>query len=494
MATIPGIGVVGFGFNIFKNYDQSSTTSQLFNLGALDSDTFALGSTIYTVPANVAVTPLKSREGESQVYSSREKVQDHFSLKAGITGTGFGFTGHIDSSYSKIRNSSKDYFYALVEESDEAFALKLKDSGKGMLNGDFKDEMALVPERYTLETQNAFFSFFRKFGTHYVDQVKMGGRLQYSVAIEKSFTSDETQLNINLDAEYKGAFASVKATSESEWKKVDKNWSQSRIVKVKAIGGNHAIMDALVPTVGEWKGNFFAEWHASLEANPGAVGFNLRPISNVFQGAKSDEVGKALLAYINGGILVRAEIATSRGQHGVSGHPTIICAGSVIAAPEPMPAPPKPDDRMCGIQLALFESETHKPIFNRAYYAVAGTAQVMELYRRMHNDVKMFNDKPYFCALSAFGMFSLLFPSPEVTAWLTSCGASLAQWKDLMGKTAAGSGFVCYSFVGRNGSSVGAAEDFKIIPFDTTKVINTASTARYFLYSGGLSAKQGAAE
>src|SRR5258708_13475465 len=113
MGQVPGAGTLGFGFDITKRYDGESTTRRIFKEGA-NTGQVTIGTTVYGVPANVAVEIKPDTDGITSVFSDRQLVQDYFSAKAGITPSGFGFTAHFDAPYSHISPSHHSSHYSPV--------------------------------------------------------------------------------------------------------------------------------------------------------------------------------------------------------------------------------------------------------------------------------------------------------------------------------------------------------------------------------------------
>lgn len=96
-----------------------------------------------------------------------------------------------------MSQSDKSYYYAFVEARDQAYTLKLNRQGATWLDEDFATAMKAMPEAFDKETEDLFFSFFNKYGTHFVHQVQCGGSLYYY-----TFVSDETKAKANMEAEY----------------------------------------------------------------------------------------------------------------------------------------------------------------------------------------------------------------------------------------------------------------------------------------------------
>jgi hypothetical protein len=486
--SIPGCPMVGAGFNIFKRYDSSSTKSALFQMGDLDHDHVTLGKKTYAVPRNISVMPDRERNAKTNVFSSREELQKHFSTKASVEASAFGFSGQVDASYAKTTKSTQDYFYALTEMSSRAYTMSLRDASKGKLMLSVVLEMAALPKEFNAETEEAFFAFFERYGTHYVEKVSMGARLYFCTAVTKSFASSEKEIELKVKLEYDGTFASSKAESESKWKELDKNWQQNRSATVSTKGGDDSILDALVPEVGKWSGDKMKDWNASLEDKPGEVDFTLASIAQIFSYPKSKQVSLALEKYINGNISAKAYARTGiMDRQIVDVYPIISCANVTVPVIEPKPDS-KPGERNAGVQAVLFERGTRAVLYNKTLYAPAISAtQVLAMYARLYDDLKKFADRNYYCAISVFGVFSPIYPSAELAEWLKNHGAALEQWGHQIGQTSPNSGFANYCFIGKKGATQGSGkEDFKLYSSSTFTGINSEALARYFLYGGVL--------
>ena len=489
--TIPGADVLGFGFDITSTYDRSSTTELVVRGGKPDRQ-MTIGGKEYDVPENIATEIAAMSEMSSYVFSTRQEVQDHFSMKAGVTGSGFGFSGHFDASYSRVANSEKSYYYALVESSNHNYVLKLTRQGQSWLDPDFLEELKSLPKTFADATRDDWFAFFAKYGTHYVHQIQLGGQLYYYVAVDKTYSSEETTVKSNMELEYKGLFSKVKVEAESAWTKLGKNWSENRAVKLQVQGGEASALDAVAPSYGEWKGDVFAKWTQSLASRPGVTGFNLRAISMLFPTAMSKAANKALESYLGGGIIVKSDRDKAvLKRREFEAYPTIIGPDGPVELPTPLPFPERPQLDVPGVQVVLFDPETYKVFFNKVHVAYPyDMARTQTMYANLLKDLQTVKRSSYYCAVSCFGLASASFPTPEVAKWLEDCGAKLTGWKKYSSNTSAGGGYIAYAFAGKRGARTGATEKFTIDFTHRDKHLN--STAQYFLF-GGVRAKRAAA-
>ena len=492
MDRIPGADTLGFGFDFTKKYDPSSTTQRIFKEGRADDSTTTIGKSTYSIPQNIGMEQFQKTDGTSVVYSTRQQVQEHFAAKAGITASGFGFKGHVEASYAHVSRHDRSYYYALVEASQHAYTLKLKEQRGEWFTNDFASDVKDLPATFNKETEDIFFAFFGTYGTHYVHQVQLGGSLYYYVAVEKTASSDETTIKAKMDLEYKGLFAKAKAEAESSWESAGKDWANSRTVRMVTYGGEN-LLDGIAPSFKDWKGEAFAAWTKSLIERPGVSGFNLTPISNILPLAKRKAGENALRAYLRGGLVVRADrdYTPAATRHAYYSYPTIEGPDGQVPPPSGIPEPPRREVNVGGMQVVLFDTETFQVIHNRDYYLVDGpdiTTQVERLYKAMYTDLGSVRARDYYCALSVFGVGPMFVPSADVAGWLFNCGAKLTEWQKYTGATSSASGMACYTFAGRKGMTSGGQENFVLDPSARAKKLD--STTLYFLRGAGVFLQQ----
>ncbi|APA97131.1 hypothetical protein NS506_03075 [Nocardia seriolae] len=474
MSLIPGASAIGRGFNILGTYDAKSLTWQVINLGPVSSTwEFKPTGSTYEVPENARPVEWTHTTGTSYVYNTVEQFQSHFSQKAGVKASYGGFSGQFDLAYNKTVNTDRSYYYGGFEAEYTAWELAVQNASQSWLTPEFRDDPDVknLPSTYTPENQEQFFAVFRKWGTHLVTHVVVGGSLDYYEAVQTSYSMNQSQINANIQLEYKAVFTSSKAESHTQWEQLGKNWSNSRLVRVVTAGGDPRFaMDHLNPSYGDNHNMMFSQWTDSIMAYPGIMRFILRPLSIVFSGSQATAVSNALDAYVNGAILVMADTAytpgTAPGPGNVSTNFGIITNGNVaISSPPVEPPPPhviKPGQAapVGGYQLALYDQNTYAPFMVHTYYQTYLGGHTLkpnpDIYKAMMADIDAVTQRNYVAAVTGFGIDLQNYPSPEFQRWLLSVGANLEQWKKFRGYTDTG-GSACYVVVGKQGTAPGHA-------------------------------------
>gem|GEM_PF-2450051 len=490
---IPGADILGFGFNSLGTYGIESATSQLFARQTNDAEswTYPPTQTQYDIPDNIAVLDDTKASGQSYVFSNEQAFQSHYAseLHAGIS-TEFGtFKGSFDAAYSSDVTRTGSHYYGVYEANFNGWDLSLVDESHGRLAPAFlqdPDVQALLKESH-FNPQNAFLFFrvFNKFGTHFVSQVKVGGKLYYYLVVDTSYSSDSTHVSASISLEYKAVFADTSVEASMDWQKLSQEWTNSRKVSIDARGGDTGPLSALDPTYGTNFHDVFTHWQSAVMQNPAVIEYKLRPLSVLFSGNLADAIGQALKAYANAGISVMAEYQTGS-TGGDEGH-VVRLATQVMLNSQPvvpqMPEPPAPypgqglPDKPVGLQLAIVDSNSLALLLNKFYYMDAYLLpDCMQVYETMYADISRVTKPGCIIALAAMGVPFYAFPQGSFYYWLQSCGATLQQWETAFnqGETDPGvfqmASYVC---VGQQGGVGGSAYEAYIDELTTGWVKGT---------------------
>ncbi|HVZ96678.1 MAG TPA: MAC/perforin domain-containing protein [Chitinophagaceae bacterium] len=477
MNTIPGADALGFGFNILGDYDYSSITSQLFihkNSNA-SQYTYQPTNLTYAVPDNISVITNTNTTGSTQVFSSRQQFQNYFSAKAKVSGSYAGFSGQFSAAYSQTQQSDKSFYYCLSETEFTGWELLLSSQSSDWLSTAFTEDPIVqnLPSNFSKQNREQFFEMFRKFGTHFISKVTLGGNLYYYVAVEDSFSSNEQQVQVNVSLEYKAVFFSASASAESDWKQLGQNWANSRIVKVDAVGGDTSVLNALDPGYGDSDGNLVTTWAAAVMSNPSVVIFQLTSIAQLFTGDRAAAVSQALEAYMNGAIVANANADFVPARNPQNGwyvtSSSIILNGSIISPDPVVPQPPPTIWHwgngvniavpIGGFQIAFFDPTSFEVLMSHIYFTDNTSLQTeQQVYATMMKDIDAVTQTGYLCVVSVFGMDLMNYPSPAFATWLSTCGAALTDWKKYI-SFCGSPGLISYVCIGKQGLLPGGATE-----------------------------------
>lgn len=466
MNTIPGADALGFGFDILGRYDLSSVTSRVFlhkNNHVRDWTYQPTGIT-YAVPDNTAVFDDTNPRGEVTTKSTREKFQNEFSGKAGIKASYGAFSGEFDSAFSHVETSDHQFYWSMYDAEFTGWRLALETLDASYVNPAFLQAVEDLPTPFNDEVQNLYFNVLRTYGTHFVTQVEVNGSFRYYVAVDKSYSSNQTDVSAKVDLEYQAVFASAKARASAEWKQLGEHWAKSRYVKVSAQGGDTGPLNALSPKYGDNYNDVFTHWQKAVMRNPSAVRFRLRPLSVLFDHNQEVQIAldAAISKYTNGALYSTSIVAYDYQTKKSECTWNIIQSGTVVP-PNPDTAPPQyppaPDwPHGGGLQVALLNPVTLDTILSKVHYVKDLNPNAIEIYDRMMADIDKVADHGYLAVVTAFGMPLWLFPPRRAFTWFESCGATLEEWRRRVDQCA--NAYTCnYVMIGRNGLAVGNATE-----------------------------------
>ena len=349
---LPGVSTLGFGFDITKAYDFSSATTRLVTLDEAHARTVTEFGTEFLEPANVSHIDLFTSRSEFKVFESQDEFSSYMAAEAGVEASAWGFSAEFDASYSKRTEGSQTAYYGRVFDYVQLWQVILSPQSLVNLDPDFAADLAKLPAVFTMDTRQDFFSFFAKYGTHFVKTTTVGGRLDYSINVtsDAQFTQEEASANMRF--EYDGVFASASGSGHAEWDKMDKHWVSSRTAKLSAVGGDPGILSGVLPPDDPSHyvnyNDLVSQWTSSVKNEPGFIQFTLQPISTLATVAQGAAVDQALSAYLNTCVTATARLETARLDL-VSNACEVNIAHQAVTPPNP---PTAKADPMCWIVMA----------------------------------------------------------------------------------------------------------------------------------------------
>lgn len=470
---IPGASVVGRGFNILGEYNAESTTSRIVSLGEASTTWEYMPTGItYEVPQNVSPIDYTNSTGTSYVYNTQEQFQSHFAQKSGVSASYGAFSGQFNLAYSETINTGLSWYYAVYESDFTAWQLSVNNTAANWLTPEFTNDpdVQALPDTFTPENQEQFFTVFRKWGSHFVAQVLVGGSLDYYEAVMSSYAGSQTQVKANIELEYKAVFTSSRATSELQWEQLGQTWANSRRVTVSATGGDSAPLNALNPGYGDCDSDIFSKWASAVMENPSVIEFTLRPLNLLFSGATASAVQAALYAYSNGAIVAfgATDYTPESGPAGSDITTTWgIRVNGIVTRPQPPVIAPPPDivrpgEEVIptgGYQIALLDPVTYEPLMSHLYYQKYILDTWMPdpvIYDEIMADIDAIPPDTYVAVVVGFAVDLRNHPSPAFSQWLMSVGATMTGWQKFVGYNFKG-GISQYICVGRQGFAPGHA-------------------------------------
>lgn len=465
MQTLPGAGLLGFGFNILGSYDISSATKAILvppsGNGSTYTDPFSKRQ--YIVPNNVVIAEGSGDHTQSAqvvVTRTQREFQSSFAAKAGVSGSYRGFSGEFRAAFSAEAVSESTFWYCLASGRFETWSVLLQEVSSPNISPDFSSDpdvqAMLVQTNFNTTNQHIFFRVFRKWGTHFIDQVTVGGEFSYFTAANTDYSSDRMRVEANLSLEFESLFVDASAKSSLSWDKLSKQWVENRRTSWSASGGDTSLLQAVNPSP-NFKDNFepaYRKWVASITAAPAIIGFRLSDLSQLFSGALEQAVSDALSVYLNQGLYLQAEFSRT-GFSDPSSYSGLIQIRN-RTVPSNLP-PQTPGAMYGGAQIAVFDPDTLQLVVNAAAYN-GDYNQNDLMWDHLHASVQGLSDKPYIVALTVYSVLAVSnFPNAQMASWLSSYGAAMFNWKKLATIYCGDDFRVNYLLVGQQGTQPGQA-------------------------------------
>ncbi|WP_210516522.1 MAC/perforin domain-containing protein [Hymenobacter terricola] len=373
---INGSGILGASLNMCGPF-AGSLLGQVYNMDAGDvvkGFPTAHPTVNFAIPRNATFVENTSSYATASSYSSREEYNSHFAAKANVEGSYMGFSASAETSFSKdVDNKTSSSFGALTANThlyDLNLATRAASALSANLTSD-SDYLAL-PTRYDAAQPQAFLRFFRKFGTHFVSGVQMGGRLEYSVAVHSSSHFTGTETSAKLKAEYKGVFADVSASASVDFKTADKKWFDSTERYVYVAGGDNSILASVVPAVDENNHDAFEKWLLSIATGGAAIpDVQVTSIDTIFSGDQATAVRDALRDY--SAKYIGADISDITGRVRVAGtevRPDLFST--------PVSVPPRYSRGR--LEVAVLDPQTLALVYANAWVAPQNPADLVDFF------------------------------------------------------------------------------------------------------------------
>jgi hypothetical protein len=471
MNNVPGSEQLGWGFSIFGPYGDTALKSQLFEMQGGTQWEDNLTKISYLVPGNVASPSMvEDNSAHSYVFNNRTQLQEHFAAKASVDASyvsEYGaFSGAFDTAYTQETATATEYKYGVYEANSVEWELALESQSLADLTSGVRADFESLPTTYSDDNQQAFFAFFDKYGTHYVERVRVGGRLYYYIAVEKSYLHEDKEIKAKLDLEYNAVVASAKAKSSADWQQLTDKWTKNRTAYVHTIGGTPNALLLAEPQFGDSREGLFESWVDSIKTAPAVVDYTLRPITVLFPLAQQQTIQQAYDAYLSANILtVESRSVASWSDQPADTMPVVTLG--VDIRPSNVPR------HDYGFQLMILqpEGDGEYEIFLDKYYSCdlpAATDDPMT-YKSMFDDIAAdirnggYEDAGYVLVLASFNWSVNAPPTSDVYRILRSAGAGrvLEHWiNNVQHPGSIGyNDFCTYILIGNTGSGPGTGTE-----------------------------------
>ncbi|KAM9197874.1 perforin-1-like [Dugong dugon] len=222
----------------------------------------------------------------------------------------------VAGSHSKASNFAADKShqdqYSFIRDLVECHFYSFHLVHTPQLHPDFKRAVKALPRDFNASTEPHYLSFISKYGTHFIQAVKLGGRISAITALRtcelslEGLTNNEVSDCLSVEAAVSiGLIAKTSAAAKAcEKKKQQHNMTTSfhetyseRYSEV--VGGHHSSIHDLL--FGKEAGpEQFSTWVGSLQDSPGLVGYSLEPLHMLLRGRdpRREALRRAVSKYV----------------------------------------------------------------------------------------------------------------------------------------------------------------------------------------------------
>ncbi|KIH81347.1 hypothetical protein UCMB321_4891 [Pseudomonas batumici] len=319
---IGGSQLLGLGLN---RLDWSEESKKCEKVGDTESGKRAVPykDTFYNVGKHVTMTTVTTESYFTETFLSRDEYEKHTQSSVEVSGRYGAFSGGFKATFGTDIKQLEEREAAIYNHTARLWKLTLAVNPANSTQ-EFKDQLKELPSSFDPAHPKPFFNFFVDFGADIVNEVVVGGALNYAMTALKSYLNEKTSLDAMVKAEY-GAFISANATTSIS-EEVKKHLAH-RNVSLTTHGGTHSInFNNGAPS--NCNADFKA-WRDSLADAPEVVELTLVPI---YRFVKEGDTRTALEAAYQWYTSHRAEIEADWKES------TIVVGDPDLSTPAPAPA------------------------------------------------------------------------------------------------------------------------------------------------------------
>ena len=250
---------IGRGYDITGEYaNMDSAGAQIFDLTDKDVRPEPNPRSTYTEISGKTLSEYQTK------FSNNLKIEGSYKI----------FSGSVKANFSKDDSSStaREYMTIMNTVIVKRYQMGINEKTK-----------VSAAAREAIDTGDIS-QLFKDYGTHYIFQADVGGRVDYNLTLTKIESQKNIAVEVALAAAVKALVASVSIENETKFSNNIKKLEEAGKVTVKAIGGS---LDA--STRVRANTSYLPEWALSVEAKPTLAGFTTKSLRPIWKLASTPE-------------------------------------------------------------------------------------------------------------------------------------------------------------------------------------------------------------
>ena len=231
---IPGTTDIGVGYNIFGEYASAAAeTLPLFDWARGGFSEQTIGNRSFMVPSLVTALNQSGTRVTSQSGYTITEVQQGIATKAGLEGTNGAFSGSINAQYNSQQLQAKAHAYCHAMLNHGLWQLYIEPGKESQLRDLMYSDVQEALDNST--TEQEIRTLFKRYGSHYLAGISMGGRAVLSAAVDVNYTTNNTFWKGDAKLAFEKSAGLYVNDGDS---RRAANFAEYASVKITAIGGN----------------------------------------------------------------------------------------------------------------------------------------------------------------------------------------------------------------------------------------------------------------
>jgi len=234
--TLPGVEAVGAGYDPFLLYASAdSITVQLFDWATAPTKSVTVDGKTYQVPSVVDVQSHNTYTYTEAAGQSINEYQTSLASTVEISGGNNFFSGSLNVEYSSQSLTRSENAFTRIQQSVTLWSLRLQrpsEELRSLLQPSFGKYLDDLPR-----TDAAAAELFKRYGSHFLTGIVMGGRAVYSSSTNKLQVNRTYSLNETAKASYKSLTGQLSASEQVKYKQSIESFNQYSNSEQVVIGG-----------------------------------------------------------------------------------------------------------------------------------------------------------------------------------------------------------------------------------------------------------------
>ncbi|XP_078589031.1 uncharacterized protein LOC144869531 isoform X2 [Branchiostoma floridae x Branchiostoma japonicum] len=258
-----GCGYIGVGFDGRGDYNSRSRRKTVVQRNCKNRATYHDED----VPDNMNVHGIFDTDVSSYVFESREAYRHSLQMKAGMSFSGFGFQGAVESAYGKSTSNEKQSFMSLIQCNVVRYEIFLDEISPDTLSLPFLRDFLSLPKHF-IEGKAQLQKFILRYGTHFIKSATFGGSFKLFKTQEASQTESLEDFSIQAQASYNSLFFNAGGHAGFGMSSGSSSSSKTSSTHVTIEGGDQEVASIVADFYSTGFKDTFTEWLKSIPTFP----------------------------------------------------------------------------------------------------------------------------------------------------------------------------------------------------------------------------------